>query len=119
MKILHIVPDEKFIDTAYELFEEVAPEANDFLILGEERELKHIKKARCQFSGSRFFIPKAVIESLQDYSFIVLHSLGGLAKHLVVRAPKGTKFAWVGFGFDYYPIIKEFRDKLLLGKTKL
>lgn len=61
---------------------------------------------------SPFFLKK-----LKDYDLVVLHSFSLYWSFLVLFAPRGVKFAWLGWGYDYYNYIYDNLDDLLLKKT--
>ena len=45
--ILHLVNDEKFIDMAFRVFEEVEPNKNECIVISESKELKFIRLTPC------------------------------------------------------------------------
>ena len=119
--ILHIAPDEKFIDFAYEEFEKVTSD-NKFLVLSDSRskKFKYIKSPHMTKISSDELLNPNFISKLHKYEFIVLHILDHYKAQLVLNASSsGVKFVWLGWGLDYYSFIVGNKDKLLLPKTKL
>lgn len=120
--ILHLVPDDKFIDFAYSEFEKAAPNQNKFLVISdkEDKKFKYIKSAKVEKISPTKVISQKFIESLKNYEFVVLHwfSAGDNAKiQLVLKASCETKFVWLGWGGDFYKYIAGNRNSLFLKKT--
>lgn len=100
--ILHLVPDDKFIDMAFFAFERVASGGNDFVMIGKSRNLKYIKHAPIKFVPLIEVLSGKFAKGMARYDFVVIHWLDGLAKYIVRTAPENTKFVWIGWGGDYY-----------------
>lgn len=115
--ILHIVPDEKFIDAAYRAFEEVNPNNNEFVIISKKHPLKYIKKTPIRFVERKEFLSKKFINSLKNYDMVCLHWLDDAKMQLLARANQSVKFVWIGWGGDYYDLIAGDTTKLLKPKT--
>lgn len=118
IKILHIAPDEKFIDSAYEIFESVAPSCNKFLIFPYSKKLKYIKKTPVEFINIFSLKNPFFMKSLEKYDIVVLHSLNLFNQEVIAHASPSLKFVWVGMGYDYYDIIYEDNESLYQEKTK-
>lgn len=119
LKIAHIILDEKFSDSAYELFESIAPNCNDFFIASNPHKLKYIKKVPVKFVGDRAYSESAFIKKIKKYDFVVLHALTDFNQRLVLNSrPSNTKFVWIGMGYDYYDLIVDNNEELLLNKTR-
>lgn len=113
--ILHIVPDDKFIDMAYNTFERASPGKNLFLSVGQPETFTYIKTAPVKTIAAREFLSKKFAYSLLQYDFVVLHWLDQAKMQLVMNAPPSVKFIWIGWGGDYYDYIDR---ELLLPATK-
>jgi len=118
IKILHLTPDEKFTDFAYEIFESVAPSCNTFLIPSLNKKLKYIKKTPVKFINPISFRNPFFMKSLEKYDFIVLHSLSRFNQEVVAHASPYLQFIWIGMGYDYYDIIYEDPESLYQEQTK-
>ena len=116
--ILHIAPDEKFIDRAYKIFEKVNPGNNSFLITSNNRTLTFTKNITCKRISYFTLLKKDFIENLNNYEFVVLHWLDDWKMKLVLKADKNVKFLWIGWGGDYYSYIVDNKLDLFLDKTK-
>ncbi len=121
--ILHLVPDEKFIDFAYNEFEKIAPGENRFLVISNHdcEQFKYIKSEKVSKISSSELNSYQFLDSLKNYDFIALHmfSMQERAKiRLVLNAPSETKFIWFGWGGDFYHYIVGNYDSLFLEKTR-
>jgi len=115
--ILHIVPDEKFIDTAYRSFEAANLDNNEFVIIGKKHLLRYIKKTPIRFIERREFGSKKFVDSLKNYDMVCLHWMDDAKMQLLARADQSVKFVWIGWGGDYYDLITGDTTKLLKPKT--
>lgn len=112
--ILHIVPDDKFIDMAYNMFEKATPNNNEFMVVTRQKKFKYIKTTPITKITRKAILGKEFENILKNYEFVVLHTLSNVTKKLVVNSSSNVKFLWVGWGFDYYCYVDK---KLLLEKT--
>jgi len=116
--ILHIVPDDKFIDMAYNMFEIACPNNNEFLVVTNNKNLKYIKTTPVTKVSHIKFFSHGFKKKLSQYEFIIIHWLDDKNMKLLLEADKNIKFLWIGWGGDYYNLIKSKKDNLLLPKTK-
>lgn len=117
--ILHIALDEKFIDGAYSIFEEAAPRTNHFVVISECKQLKFVKSAQVSVLKPEEILEADFLKDLANYCFVVLHSLAEFFMPLVLKAPKITKFLWVGWGYDYYSRFRGGDQAFFLPKTRI
>ncbi|MFP4560169.1 MAG: TDP-N-acetylfucosamine:lipid II N-acetylfucosaminyltransferase [Thiohalorhabdus sp.] len=117
LKIAHIAPDEKFIDSAYCQFEEAVPSSNTVFVPTEEKRFRYIKKAPARAISPYRFKDPFFTRSLKGYDLVVLHSLNKFNQEVIAHAPQRTKFSWMGMGFDYYDIIFEDKRHFLMEDT--
>lgn len=115
--ILHIVPDEKFIDAAYRAFEDASPDNNEFVIISHKQPLKYIKITPIRFVEWTEYISNDFINTLNNYEMVILHWLDEIKFQLLRRADKSVRFVWLGWGGDYYDLILDDEKKLLLPKS--
>lgn len=113
--ILHIVPDDKFIDMAYNIFEKASPNNNEFMVVTKQKEFKYIKTTPITKISALTIISKSFAKSLVKYEFVVLHWLDSTKILLISNSPKNVKFIWIGWGGDYYLYLNK---PLMLEKTK-
>jgi hypothetical protein len=118
IKIAHFVADEKFIDSAYAQFEKILPGGSDFFLATNKKKAEFIKKTPVQFISRLSFKNSFFIKKLSSYNFVMLHSLNGFNQQLVAHAWGKTKFVWIGMGYDYYDLIHDGHEDLLLDLTR-
>ncbi len=118
--ILHLVFDDKFIDYAINLFDQVAPSENEFLavIPYAGYEFKYIKQVE---RLNVIVYSETEIENLvkrgDQYQAIVFHSLFSYFFHKVIGSinEKKTKLVWIFWGgefYDYATNVPLYRGKL-------
>lgn len=117
MKILHFILDEKFPDSAYELFEAVAPGQSTYMLAGKRRPLRNLKKIDPVRVSKCAFLDKQFIKSLASYDAIILHSLYPFSIEVLARIHPRMPVVWIGMGYDYYDLVTESADSLLEPKT--
>lgn len=115
-RFLHLIPDDKFLDTAHDVFEEAAPGAHDYVLIGAPpfRYLRRLIPT-CMTLGTALHIRLA--DTFPSYSAVFVHYLNDAARVLVASAPQTTKFVWLAWGADFYHLIKQ-REELLLPMTR-
>ena len=118
-RILHLASDDKFIDHAYVAFEEAAPGQNDYVVYLRNKRARMVTIPHLRI-GPLDAISPWFHARLADYRFVVLHSLAPVWINAVHKAPEGTTFIWLGWGFDYYDLLPEDHPlgELLLGRTR-
>jgi hypothetical protein len=106
MKILHLATDEKFLDHAIPVFEQVFPGNNEAIVFSPTKSLKfvklipkHVETKRSGFLKKR---PKLSREVYEGYDLVVLHSLDLSICPELQNIPHDTATVWVGWGYDYY-----------------
>lgn len=116
--ILHLVNDEKFIDMALRVFEEVYPGQNECIVLSETNELKYIKSTQCKIVDINTTNIKEFAITLKKYDAVILHSLDFYKLEVLRYLPKNVVTVWLGFGYDYYDLIAKDNTDLFDVKTK-
>lgn len=112
--ILHIVPDDKFIDMAYNMFEKASPNNNEFMVVTNKEKFNYIKTTPITKVSRKKVLSKSFTQNLSKYEFVVLHTLNDISKRVILNSSDDVKFVWLGWGFDYYCYLDK---KLLLDKT--
>ncbi|MDW7773853.1 MAG: TDP-N-acetylfucosamine:lipid II N-acetylfucosaminyltransferase [Desulfobulbaceae bacterium] len=108
------MPDEKFIDAAYRIFEEVNPDNNLFVLVSDGNEfLQYIKNTPITRVTKQEFLSTDFIKTLRLYDMVVLHYLDNLKIQLLARSHNSVNFVWLGWGADYYDLITGDTRKLL------
>ena len=102
MKILHIAPDEKFINAIHWQFEEIFPNKSKYLIFltKKQNELKYIKVSKNV---------SLVDENLETFfkeiaanDIIILHGLNYFQSKVVLAYQAKAKFIWFFWGGEIY-----------------
>ncbi|MFS1423633.1 TDP-N-acetylfucosamine:lipid II N-acetylfucosaminyltransferase [Shewanella sp. 10N.286.48.B5] len=110
VRVLHLAPDEKFIDMGLASFQRVGV-ANELIVFsdGKVKFVKHNCKVVLPLGS---FDAELLKRRMTEFDIIIIHSM--FTSRFCF--PKSVKVVWVGFGFDYYPYICNSRN-LLLNKT--
>lgn len=115
-KILHIATDEKWVSKAYSIFEQAHAGCNEVLILSESDKLKYVNDIPYTIIKQNEINELRQSEIFRNVKVVFLHSIDlGFYK---ITFPHNVKVIWIGFGFDYYDLIYDNDDDLLLEKTK-
>ena len=115
-KILHIVDDEKFIDSAFRVFESAAPCANTYVIFKKGKKLKFIKETPVKvYSPWLFPVYRLFPFLMPRFDMIILHNLNLPKMRYLQCLKRKASVCWIGWGFDYYDLIGR---ELLKSETK-
>lgn len=118
LKFLHLIKDQKFIDSAHEFFEAVAPGANTYILAGRSKPIKFLNGVNpVRVPRFAFYYPWFV-KSLDAYDAVILHSLYPFSLEVLARINPRIPVWWIGMGYDYYDLIIEKRSDALKEKTK-
>jgi len=120
MKIVHLARDEKFIPLMRELFELAFPGCNHWLIARRSRAaLKFVTHGpRVQDRAEWWFRTPLVARDVADADAIVAHSMTTIFANAIRRAPDRARVAWLGWGYDYYPLLTPQLGPALLPHTR-
>lgn len=116
--ILHIVHDQKFIDSAFSIFEEVHSQKNEWIVLSETKELNYVKLTPCTVVYPDTKNLKKLAAITKKYDAVIFHCLDQYKLNLLKYLPKNIVTLWIGFGTDYYDLILKKRTDLFDQKTK-
>lgn len=109
---LHIVLDEKFPDSAYDLFEATSPNTSDYILLGKKHPIKHLKKIQPKRINYTKILNPLFINSLKKYQAVFIHGMTKLNLEIIARSSNEVNFVWIGMGFDYYDLIYDDESNL-------
>lgn len=109
-KILHLSPDDKFVDMALVYFEFLKPNLNTLFVYSVNQPT-YVK------SQATLVNKKNILREFNkdEYSLIVIHSLLPVWFNFISKIPKDIPVVWVGWGYDYYDFMS---NDLLLPKTE-
>ncbi len=102
LTIAHFATDQKFIETAVDIFEDACPNQNDFYIVSP-KPWKYIKDKRIYTQLTLRGLLSLLIfnnKKFKEYDLVVFHGLSSI--HLFMSAIFKHKYVWLGWGYDYY-----------------
>lgn len=103
--IIHIALDEKFIDTAYDIYEKAFPNINSFLILRRpEEDIKYLNKIdKYRFVQTNTNFIKTIEEYTSSARIVIFHGMSDIQALVVKKLrKKSKKYVWVPFGTEVY-----------------
>jgi dTDP-N-acetylfucosamine:lipid II N-acetylfucosaminyltransferase len=120
MKIVHLARDEKFIPLMRELFELAFPGCNHWLIARRSRTaLKFVAPGPGVLDRAEWwFRTPLVARDVAGADAIVAHSMTTIFANAIRRAPERARVAWLGWGYDYYPLLTPQLGPALLSQTR-
>lgn len=111
--IIHIAPDEKFINFANEFFEDLYPKCNIFYILSDSQNLKYVEKRDNINIVSTNQLASIAKENSLSWHIAFFHSLVLESQPIVQNINKNCIKMWFCFGFEVY------NDPSILSERKL
>lgn len=120
MRIVHLARDEKFIPLMRDLFERAFPGANHWLIARRSRTpLKFVQPGPGVTDRAEWWFRTPLIgRDVAGADAIVAHSMTTIFANAILRAPARTRVAWLGWGYDYYPLLGSLLGPPLLPSTR-
>ncbi len=116
-KILHIAYDDKFIERAYKSFEDVYTGQNDVWIYDNKDSYDYIKSDQFHKISRKDLLKLSTFKRLKEYDCVIIHALIPAFIWLILCSSKQIKYAWVGWGYDYYDLIYDDVHEMYLPKT--
>jgi hypothetical protein len=119
MKILHFAPDEKFIPLQQELFEEAFPGANAWRILCEPGKTFRygIAPQNVKRVSPYYFYSRELRRESEDFDLLVVHAMTPSHAAGVKTVSSDMCVLWIGWGYDYYHLLANQLDGILLEHT--
>src|SRR5690554_2632419 len=117
-RLVHLITDEKFPDSAYELFEAVLPGQNEFILPGKKKTIKNLKKINPIRVGKYDYLKPSFVEFINEYDALLVHGMNSFSIRVINRCRPGLKVFWIGMGFDYYDLIFKSKEAMLKPHTK-
>lgn len=120
MKILHLARDEKFIPLMRELFEAALPGANHWLIARRSRAaLSFVTPGPDVTDRPEWWLRAPLVaRDVAGADAIVAHSMTTIFAKAIGRAASTTRAVWLGWGYDYYPLLSPQLGPALLPATR-
>jgi len=117
--ILHILPDDKFIDFVILHFEELNPGGNIFIINKKGKKLKYIKQnEKVKIISNKKLLSTLFLKNLSKFSLIIIHQLSKVHAQMVIKSNINVPIIWVVWGADLYNTHPILVNNLLFNKTK-
>ncbi len=116
-KFIHIVRDEKFIDSAWRDFERVRPGQNLFLIIGIPKKNQFLRFVKVRYVRPRIAWILAPFSNLFCKG-VLFHSIGSVfEENIALRINPKVNVVWISWGYDLYPRINNL-EQYLKPKTR-
>ncbi len=120
MRVVHLARDEKFIPLMQSLFEAANPGANRYVIARRRRR----KQRFVQPADNVVFRPEWLLRTpliasdVRDADCIVAHSMTTIFARALRYARADARVVWLGWGYDYYPLLEAQLGDPLLPATR-
>lgn len=115
--ILHIVDDQKFIDDSYAYAIKANNKKHKFIVLSDNKDLTFINSTPIEVFKKKAVFESSFRNSLKEYEVVLLHGLEWYKLILIFLSSKKIKFAWIGYGTDYYRYVCKHPSDLLMPRT--
>lgn len=115
-KIVHLCPDDKFIDNAIRMFEDAFPQENIVCVYTKGRPANYVKNGIDYHVGVKDVLLGINNGVMNHARIVVVHSLSSAWYRTLERLAKNVPIIWLGWGADYYDIISPHCG-MLLDKT--
>jgi hypothetical protein len=104
VNILHLAPDEKFIQFFSDVFGQLDGVANRYLVQADQNNpLVHVGGLDVwRVVGTEYFFSPAMAEDLAWADCLIVHYLGVDGAGMMRKAPSHVATVWSGWGGDYY-----------------
>lgn len=99
LELLHICPDDKFIDIAIELFNSIQCHNSYVCVKEAEQSFNYIKSSHVVSVGSDDLVEKC---KNSNYDIFVFHTLDFSCYKYVLSIPIDKKIIWISWGYDLY-----------------
>lgn len=107
--------DDKFNDMAMRQFEDAAPGIHEYMMINATLPVRYVKNSGIHNITEQEFLLEL---SRNDVAAVMFHSLPIDRYRLLASIPDGIKVFWFGWGYDYYPLLKnEFPNGLVMPRT--
>ncbi|MEZ4809848.1 MAG: TDP-N-acetylfucosamine:lipid II N-acetylfucosaminyltransferase [Allomuricauda sp.] len=121
MKIAHISPDEKFIESIQWQFEKIFPGQNSFFVflvkqIGSTKYVHAGKSVQLLADDAKGL--KKILEEIKKYDLVIFHGLKYFQSQIVLKAATSDNFVWFFWGGEIYDNYKAVGHKVLGKKTK-
>jgi dTDP-N-acetylfucosamine:lipid II N-acetylfucosaminyltransferase len=105
-RVLHVMLDTAFCADALAMFEQALPGEHAVVVVGVEGPLRHLAAAQPRRVTRGELVGGAFTRSLSAYRLVVVHYMDETRMRMTLRAQPGTRIVWLGWGGDYYPLLR-------------
>jgi dTDP-N-acetylfucosamine:lipid II N-acetylfucosaminyltransferase len=103
-KIIHVVIDDKFIESAIRLFEAAEPDEHLYLMVDVQQPYVYVKDERVRGVTRKEFEDEINSASTK---VVIFHSLPPRHYQLIRLIPDSKKVIWIGWGYDYVDLYQQ------------
>lgn len=120
MRVVHLARDEKFIPLMQSLFDAAAPLANRYVIACRRRRKQRFVQAadNVVYRPEWQFRTPLIAADVRDADCIVAHSMTTIFAKAIRHARPQARVVWLGWGYDYYPLLEAQLGDPLLPATR-
>lgn len=106
LSLLHICPDDKFIDVAIDIFNSIAQCSNTYVcVKNNSQDFEHIHHSCMRIVSS---LDLYQLCSRDIYDVFVFHSLDFSYYKYILALPSNKKVIWLSWGYDLYQALDGF-----------
>lgn len=121
MKIVHIAPDEKFINSIHWQFEEIFPDQSRYFIFltvkSDKLKFVNVKKNVAVVRDDEQAL-RQILNEIKQYDLVISHGLKYFQSRVVLKATPQIKFLWFFWGGEIYDNPKASGLKIIRQKTR-
>jgi dTDP-N-acetylfucosamine:lipid II N-acetylfucosaminyltransferase len=120
MRLLHFCHDEKVIPFVQRLYEDAAPNSNEFRIWGPRpgTPSRHAKMGpTAKAVPNSYWFSEDLIRDVRSSDILVIHFLTPTFARAIRAASPEQIVVWCAWGADYYGLITGYSNRLLLPTT--
>lgn len=115
MKIIHLLVDDKFIDSAIREFETVSPGVHEYILPAGQPPYRYLRSSKVQAMSREACLTRL---HQPDVAAVICHSLPLSHLLMLPELPPGPTVFWLGWGYDYYGLIADaFPQGLFMSQT--
>jgi dTDP-N-acetylfucosamine:lipid II N-acetylfucosaminyltransferase len=105
-RVLHVMLDTAFCADALAMFEQALPGGNAVVVVGVNGPLRHLTAIEPRRVTRGELVGAAFLRELPGFRLVVVHYMDETRMRMTMRAPPGTRIVWLGWGGDYYPLLR-------------
>lgn len=100
------MPDDKFVDSACDIFEEAFPGKNEFYAIVFENKTTYVKNQNIKKIFYQDLLrDNSLLSKINASDCLIVHWLDEVRKRIIENVNSKVKVLWIGWGGDYYVFI--------------